>query len=234
VTITTTVSQAVPWPKADLPAQVPRGTWQPAETAPPGPGREVLSIPMCDSRWAEVGSERGAKPVSATVVDAFGKAVGQVVAPAQVSEQQTAVRQPTKSGGRAAYSRWIDVTDAGGTGSVTIDESPYTGAPLEAADRDAFLYGNCEPPARKVMADGTVVQYASAVPSEPFQSLTQGLRIYRPNGVLVEITQRNFGSPDFRLNDDDQSFDRFGRGRETLPLSADQLAAIGEMVAAAG
>jgi hypothetical protein len=234
VTITTTVNKVVPWPRADLPAQVPYGTWQPAETAPPGPGREVLAIPMCSSHWTEEASELGARPVSSPVVDRFGQAVGLIFTPGEAGEQKTAILQPTKPGGGVAYSRWIDVTDAGGTGSVTLDEGKYTGTPLEAADREAFYYGNCEPPIRKAMDDGTIVQYASAVPSEPFQSLTQGLRIYRPNGVVVEITQRNYGSADYRVNDEGTSFDRYGKGRETLPLSADQLASIGEMVAHVG
>ncbi|MEO6081482.1 MAG: hypothetical protein ABIQ18_00040 [Umezawaea sp.] len=234
VTTTTTVSQVVPWPKADLPAQVPYATWEPAATAPPGPERKVLAIPMCDSTWIDQVSELGAQPVSSAVVDVFGKAVGQVVKPATTGEQKTTTIQPTKPGGRVAYSRWIDVTDAGGTGSVTLDEGTYTGTPLAAADQEAFISGNCEPPTRKVMDDGTIVQYSSVSPSEPYQSLTQRLRIYHPNGVVVEITQRNYGSPDFRVNDDGTSFDRFGKGRETLPLSADQLAEIGEMVARVG
>lgn len=234
VTITTTVNQVAPWPAADLPAQTPHGTWVPASSAPPGPGREVLALPLCSAHWTEQVSELGTKPLSAAMADDFGKAVGLVNPLAVVSEKLTAVLQPTSSGGAVAYSHWIDVTDAGGTGSVTINEGTYTGTPLAAADREAFLYGNCEPPNRKVMDDGTIVQYVSAVPSEPFQSLTQGLRIYRPNGVVVEITQRNYGSPDFRTNDEGTSFDRFGKGRQTLPLSDDQLSSIGEALAAAG
>jgi hypothetical protein len=233
VTITTTVNQAVPWPAADLPAQTPYGTWQPAMSAPPEPGRAVLALPLCQSHWSEQVAELGATPMSSTVADAFGKVVGLVVTPAEAGEQKTVILQPTEPGSGVAYSRWIDVTDAGGTGSVTIAEGRYTGTPLAAADREAFLYGNCEPPIRQVMGDGTVVQYVSAVPSEPFQSLTQGLRIYHPDGVVVEIVQRNFGSPDFRVNDAGTAFDRFGKGRPTLPLSADQFSSIGEMVAGA-
>jgi hypothetical protein len=75
-----------------------------------------------------------------------------------------------------------------------------------------------------------VLQYYSVVPSEPFQSLTQSLRIYRPNGLVDEIAVHNFGSPDVRRNDDG-SRDRFGKGRPTLPLTVEQLKTIGLAVA---
>lgn len=232
--VTTTVNQVAPWSTADLPGQTPYGTWQPASSAPPGPGRAVLALPVCESHWTEQVSELGIAPVSPAVADEFGKAVGLVGPLAVAGEQKTVVLQPTEPGGAVGYSRWMDVTDTGGTGSLSIDEGRYTGTPLAAADREAFLYGNCEPPTRRVLDDGTVVQRASAVPSEPFQSLTQGMRIYRPGGVVVEIVQRNFGSPDFRVNDAGTAFDRTGPGRATLPLDDEQFAAIGEHVAHVG
>ncbi len=232
VTTTNTLNKVEPWPTADLPPQVPYGTWQPAASAPPGPGRAVLALPLCESHLGQQAARFEGGPVTPAVAEEFDRAVGLVAGLAVASGPQTAVLRSTAVNA-TSHHRWIDVTDVGGTGSVTITEGTYGGTPLAAADQDAFVHGNCEPPIRQVQDDGTVVQYSSAVPSEPFQSLGQSLRIYRPNGVVVEVVQRNFGSRDFRVNGEGTAFDRFGAGRQTLPLSDDQLMAIGEVVARA-
>ncbi|MET1076277.1 MAG: hypothetical protein ABWY11_26780 [Umezawaea sp.] len=237
VTSTGTVPPPAPelWPVVDLPNQVPYGTWKPAASASPAPGREILNMPQCSVHWEDrVAVDFGTAPVSSEFLDAFVGVIGQVSGLAVPGELKTAVLQSTQNDGQVSFSSWIDVTDVGGTGSLSIAEGRYTGAPLEAADQEAFLSGNCNPPNRLVMDDGTVVQHVSAVPSEPFQSLTQQMRIYRPDGRSVEIVLRNFGSPDFRVDDAGTSFDRFGQGRQTMPLSDAQLEAIGQAVARVG
>ncbi|PRY45981.1 hypothetical protein [Umezawaea tangerina] len=231
VTSTTTPSGPPAWwPVVALPPQTPYGTWQPASSAPPGPGREVLAVPQCDSHWDEqVVVDLGRDTVTPTAAERFDRAIDEVAGVAVPGEPQTATlgtdpAQPT-------HHRWVDVTDAGGTGSLTISEGRYSGTPLEAADREAFLSGNCAPPHRQVRDDGTVLQYSSVIPSEPFQSLTQRMRVYRSNGHVVEIVQRNFGTRDLRVNDADGSFERLGQGRATLPFSDRQFTAVGEEVA---
>jgi hypothetical protein len=231
VTTVATPPQQV-WPKADLPARTPYGTWSPAASAPPGPGSEVLVTPLCDTHDSDLVGHLEHRPVPAEVTDALRKAIGLVAGLAEPSDLKTAVLRPGAP--NADTFQWIDVTDAGGTGSLMIDKRRFDGEPLTAADRDAFPAGNCEPPNRMVKEDGTVLQVSSAVPSEPFQSLTQTLRIFHPGGDLVEITMRNYGSPDLRVTDDGTAFDRFGKGRPTLPLSTEQLMAIGEYLAHVG
>jgi len=231
-TNTAPVVQVTPWPQATLPLLVPYGTWSPAESAPPAPGRPVLPIPLCSAP-----NDRGSQlahgaPVAPAVAKAVGEMIGLVAPLAVPSDLKTAVLRPDTPD--ASHFQWIDVTDAGGTGSVAITEGRFTGTPVDAADRDAFVDRNCSPPNRLVTADGTVLQYASPAPWEPFQSLTQTLRVYRPDGSLVELEQRNYGSPDLRVNEADWSFDHFGKGRGTLPLTPEQLMAIGEHVVRVG
>ncbi|MDQ3786906.1 MAG: hypothetical protein M3422_06645, partial [Actinomycetota bacterium] len=104
----------------------------------------------------------------------------------------------------------------------------YTGTPLAAADEQAFDVGNCDPPKRHVLADGTVLQLYDTRVSEPFQSLTQTLRIFLPNGRMYQVVAQNWGSPDLQTNRDEPGSPiRVGKGRETLPLTEAQLAEIG-------
>jgi hypothetical protein len=226
------IVQVTPWPRVDLPLPVPYGTWSPGESAPPAPGRSVPPIPLCSTPDDRVSQLARSAPMAPAVAKAVGEVVGLVAPLAVPSDLKTAVLRPDTP--EASYFQWIDVTDAGGTGSVVISEGHFPGAPVDAADRDAFADRNCSPPNRLVTDDGTVLQYASPAPWEPFQSLTQTLRIYRPDGTLVELEQRNYGSPDLRVNEDDWSFDHFGKGRGTLPLTAEQLMAIGDYVVHVG
>jgi hypothetical protein len=65
--------------------------------------------------------------------------------------------------------------------------------------------------------------------SEPFQTLTQTLRIYQPDGRAYSVTQFSMGSPDMQPNPKNPQGpkDRVGKGRETLPLTELQLSEIG-------
>jgi hypothetical protein len=224
---------AGPWATADLPTRTPDGTWSPGSSAPPAPGSPVGVHPWCDYRPDDRASQLDrSAPARPEVAKAVGEAVGLVAGLAVPSDLKTAVLRPGSPD--ASYFQWIDVTDVGGTGSVEISEGHFPGTPLAAADQDAFVDRNCTPPNRLVTDDGTVLQYATPALWEPFQSTTQTLRIYHPDGSLVEVEVRNYGSPDYRVGEDGTSFDRFGRGRPTLPLTVEQLMAIGEHVARVG
>jgi hypothetical protein len=129
---------------------------------------------------------------------------------------------------RHAFTYTADVSDAGGTGSVEFSSGRFTGDPLTAADDQAYDMYNCQAPKRHVLADGTVLQIYDVAPSDPFASLNQTLRIYRPDGQLYSLSVRNFGSPDFATNREDPGHPhRVGAGRPTLPLTEAQLAELG-------
>ncbi|GAB2979913.1 hypothetical protein [Saccharothrix stipae] len=222
------------WTTPGLPARAPYGTFTPAWTAPPPPGREILAIPQCDLGTGSRFTSWLAPRPPAPLLDAWASAVRQVAAPAQVSGPHTHTipankdKHPDQVDGHV---QWIDVTDGDGTGSVDIELGRTTLAPLAAADDEAFEEGNCTPPRRLVRADGTVLQFYPVRVSEPFQSLLQVLRIYTPTGDTYALTVMNFGSPDLRFREEDASFDRTGAGRATLPLTEEQLTRIGLAVA---
>jgi hypothetical protein len=226
-TVTTAPSPDAAWPRADLPAHTPYTTWTPGASASPSAGRPVEAVPQCDIgdtfdrnvNTVPAGADLQRRLVDAMRVVATGATVGQLV------EQHLS---PSRPGSVDAYVYRADITDGGGTGSVEFSIGAFTGDPLAAADEQAFDEFNCDPPKREVLADGTVLQVYRWQPSEPFQSLTQVLRIYLPDGQLYTLTVRNFGSPDFAPNPVQPEVpNRVGAGRASLPLTEAQLADLG-------
>ncbi|WP_158073556.1 hypothetical protein [Actinophytocola xanthii] len=231
VVSTSAASAEADWPRAELPARAPDGTWAPGETAPPPSGRAVISKPQCsipdttDRAW---GTVRAAAEVRSTVADALATAAGG----ADVGELVERHYPSSRPGAVDTYDYVADVTDAGGTGSVAFSVGRFDGDPLAAADQQAFDEFNCEPPKRQVLPGGAVVQLYALQPSDPFQSLTQTARIYLPDGQMYMLAVRNFGSPDFAPNPSQpEDPERVRAGRETLPLSERQLADLAETIA---
>lgn len=216
-------------------ARTPYGTFTPGWSAPPPPGREILSLPQCDlGVLDDMATEWSMPHPPPAVLNAWTTAVREVVSPAQVSEPHAhtfpanKAKHPESVDG---HTRWIDVTDVGGTGSVWLRVGRTPLAPLAAADDEVFAVGNCNPPRRAVLDNGAVVQLYEVRVSEPFQSLDLELRVYAPSGDVYAISAANYGSPDFAPQADQRAFNRTGAGRETLPLSEDQLLRIGWAVA---
>ncbi|NUT52845.1 MAG: hypothetical protein HOV94_37000, partial [Saccharothrix sp.] len=235
ITTTTAPTAAAPeWTVVDRPPRTPYGTFTPAWTAPPPAGRKILSIPKCDLSTVGQHTTWLMPRPPAAVLNAWTLAVGRVAAPARVSEPHAHTFPANKEkhpDSVDAHLLWIDVTDDGGTGSVDLEVGHTTLAPLAAADDEVFAQGNCEPPRRLVRADGTVLQYYPVRASEPFQSLDRVLRVYTRTGEIYSIGVRNYGSPDFTPQEDQRAFNRTGAGRETLPLTEEQLTRIGLAVA---
>jgi hypothetical protein len=208
------------WGRADLPPRSPYATWAPGNTAPPPPGYPKLDTPMCD---AEVGElvHLGEDPIPPEFNQRLKPGLKAVAPSSKIGEVADSSR-------KNSYELNIDVGDGAGVGSVRIIAGPFGGKPLEAADRHAFERGNCQPPKREVRPDGTVLQVYSVVPSEPFQSLTQALVIYRTDGTRVAVIQQTWGSADTVLDKKSGAYNRTGKGRPTLPLSELQLAELGD------
>jgi hypothetical protein len=229
-TVTSAPTEAA-WPRADLPAQTPYGTWTPGNTAPPPVGRQIEQVPLCsipDTSGRTVDTVRADADLRQRMTDAANAAAGGATVGVLVELHL----RPHKPGDVDAYTYTADITDTGGTGSVMFSIGAFTGDPLAAADEQAFDEFNCDPPKRSVLADGTVTQIYAMYPSEPFQSLIQTLRIYRPDGTLYTVEVRNFGSPDFATNREQPEYPRrVGAGRPTLPLTEAQLADLGLAIA---
>lgn len=182
------------WPRVDLPGQIPYGTFVPVPTAPGGVA--VLPVPLCKGPTAV---HDRLDTTQASRLRPILLAAARAVAPAaKIGELVERHTTATRPGGRDSYSYSVDITDDGGTGSIMLSLGDFTGPPLAAADAHAFDQANCAPPKRKVLGDGTVLQVYSVLPSEPFQSLTQVVRVFRPDNELVQVTVANWGSPDIR------------------------------------
>jgi hypothetical protein len=241
-----------PWPRAGLPAHSPDTTWTPAPTAPPPAGWPTGPVPRCEipdtadrdldsvradqaalqqRAWQAMAAVIGVPSVSRSTDPSVPESSGSSAAvsdDATVGPLLETKLSSTRPNTRDAFTYTADVSDAGGTGSVMFTFGRFTGDPLTAADDQAYDMGNCQPPKRHVLADGTVLQIYDVAPSEPFASLDQTLRIYLPDGQLHSLSVRNFGSPDFATNRDDPAHPhRVGAGRPTLPLTEAQLAELG-------
>jgi hypothetical protein len=233
ITTTDVPPDGVQWPRVDLPARTPDRTWSPGWTAPAAPGRTILNTPLCDPGNPAIQPDIPAPPAVRQQVHA---ALVAAAAPAGVGDlvERRIPASPGKLGDVDSYDYTADITDAGGTGSVRLTVAAGTGDPVQAADREAFALFNCDPPRRTTSANGTILQLYPILPSEPFQSLIQTLRIYPAHGPRYQIEVCNFGSPDFAPNPAQPEFpSRIGAGRQTLPLTEHQLAAIGQTIAEA-
>jgi hypothetical protein len=228
VAATGTTPTEAPWPRADLPAHSPHTTWTPAPTAPPPAGWPTGPVPRCeipDITGRDLDSVRADLPALQQQV---WQALAEVAENATVGLLGQLKLPSTGPNPHDTFTYTADVTDTGGTGSVVLTFGRFTGDPLTAADEQAYDMGNCQPPKRHVLADGTVLQIYDVAPSDPFASLNQTLRIYLPDGQLYSLSVRNFGSPDFATNREDSGHPhRVGPGRPTLPLTEKQLAELG-------
>ncbi|WP_234995508.1 hypothetical protein [Streptoalloteichus hindustanus] len=230
----TTSVPAFAWPRVDLPPRTPYGTWSPGWTAPPPPDRPLVTRAWCSSdERDEIRPFVGSRPVDDRELRAFMASTRAAAGPVRVSEpSRWDSKESPGSLKQPSFRFEVDLTDEKGTGSLAVEASRLEESPERAADRHAFSYRNCQPPHRKVLPDGTVLQMYEVVPSEPFQSLVQKAAVYRPDGTLFTLSLQNWGSPDVRPDRRTPgAVDRFGPGRATLPLGEAQLAAVAEGLA---
>lgn len=219
------VVHTMTWPRVNTPPQQPYGTWTPGSTAPPPPDRPILQLPECDMRPGKlalsttIGTER--------LPDAF---LTKWVASVRQQLPEMRVSELTPGLGNPAYQ--VDLTDLRGTGSVQLTAGRFTGTPQEYADDSLWETGDCEPPYRTVLRDGTIVQLHSVHAFEPFQSLVQVMNVYRADGLVYQLRLTNSGSPDVRPDPKQPtSWERIGAGRPTLPLSDEQFSRLGPTIA---
>lgn len=221
------------WPMADLEGQIPYDTFQPGDVSgsPSAPHVQVLPYPLCE--YPDQLHERtNVYPAADDQLAAFVQAVRAAAPTARVASPIVRHLEATRPGQHDSYFYSADITDSGGTGSVTLEAGDFTGTPLEVADAQAFDLANCAPPKRHVLGDGTVLQVYELRPAEPFQSLSRALRIFRPDGRMLQVTVASWGSPDFAPDPAQPGMPvRTGPGRPTLPLTEGQLAEVGLAIA---
>ncbi|MDX8049512.1 hypothetical protein SK571_08995 [Lentzea sp. BCCO 10_0798] len=222
-----TVEHALTWPRVNTPPQTPYGTYSPASTAPPPPGRAIISMPRCNigqRKWAMKVPVGGVKPTDEFVQ----KWIGTVRA--QLPEMRVSDLSPRLDKAPALdYS--VDLTDAGGTGSVRLSLGRFAGTPLEYADDNLWTSGDCAPPYRTTLPDGTIVQLHSVRAAEPFQTLLQVMEVFRPDGLMLQLDLANYGSADLRPAAQEGYWERTGAGRATMPLTDEQFSRLGPAIA---
>jgi hypothetical protein len=219
------VEHALGWPRVNTPAQQPYGTWTPASTAPPPPGSPILTLPRCDMqpRKLQESISIGSEELPAEFIDKWIGTVRQQLPGVQVGTLSPRIGHPTYE---------VDLTDQGGTGSVSLSAGRFTGPAVQYADDSLWFTGDCEPPYRQVLPDGTIVQLHGMHVFEPFQTLEQVMTVFRPDGRAFRLVQHNYGSKDMRPDPKQAGvWERIGAGRPNLPLSEEQFARLGPAIA---
>lgn len=221
------VEHALTWPRVDVPPQTPYGTWSPASTAPPPAGRVVLSMPRCNigqRKW-EMKAHVGSVKPNDEFVERWIGTVREQLPEVQVSKLAPRLDKST-------YLEYaVDLTDAGGSGSVRLTLGRFAGTPLEYADDNIWTSGDCRPPYRTTLPDGTIVQLHSVRAAEPFQTLLQVMEVFRPDGLMLQLEQANYSSKDLLPAQQAGFWERVGPGRANLPLSDEQFSRLGPAIA---
>jgi hypothetical protein len=195
----------------------------PRSTAAKGPGWEQMAFPdgmSCrDVPVAQLPPEPDITILPRAVVEtAFTSAVAGVVGkqPA-VTMAEWVERSPKQEGPRGYLA--VEVPMAGGNGEVQLEVVRYGGTPEEIADASLSVYGNCVPPLRMSLGDGTVLQLYpvngadTAAPTRPVQ-------IYRPGNRMYIVTAAGYSQ------DDATPHGGLAGGRGALPLTRQQLAQV--------
>lgn len=133
-----------------------------------------------------------------------------------------------------AGTAWLDIVDAGGAGSLYLQAQTYAGTPSDAADADSYVNGTCTPPSRRTLANGAVLQLYSAEANDPGHP-SQALRVYTTDHRLYVLIAEGFSSADWTQARDGESGQLIvpkGAGRRSLPLTEQQLADVGQILAA--
>jgi hypothetical protein len=99
----------------------------------------------------------------------------------------------------------VGIATGDGTGQLILDAAFYGGTPEQAADSSVVVFGNCGPPSRRVLADGTVLQLYPVHTNLP--QPTQFVYMFRPSGYTYRL---------------------ISAGETELPVTETQLAAIAE------
>jgi len=162
------------------------------------------------------------------VEGAYFGAIDEVIEPAVDPAVPGWEEHSAKAGGPRGYlAAKIPVDDA--YGELQLEAVVFPGTPTQMADASLYSYGDCLPPARRTLADGTVMQLYQADVRDPEQPV-QHLQVYRPDGRMYVLTAVGWSEEDHVPAAGGGHFITGGRGK--LPVTEQQLIEIAEHMVA--
>ena len=201
----------------------------PVAPAPAGPlpGWETIEIDEATCKRNPLINVPGTPPDSLlpqhVVEQAFGNAVVTVTGPMANAITAEWQEYSPKADGPRGYVR-AEVPMSNGNGQLQLEAYVFGGTPAAQADASLYAYGDCRPPARRVLPDGTVLQLFQRDNFDPEQP-TQHLQIYRPDGREYIITSAGWSEADMVPVAGSTAYTVEG-GRGDLPTDDAQLAEV--------
>jgi hypothetical protein len=204
-------------------------TTAPPKPAGPLPGWETIPLDETSCKQTPLRNVPGKPPEAilpqALVEPAFTGAIAEVVNPAVIPLSATWEAFSPKAHGPRGHVV-AEIPMGNGNGQLQLEAQVFPGTPEQIADASLYTYGDCKPPARRTLDDGTVMQLYQAdvrVPEQPVQHL----QVYRPEGRYYIITAAGWSEQDMVPVAGSTGFTIEG-GRGKLPTTAAQLAEIAE------
>ncbi len=199
----------------------------PAKPTGPMPGWKTIPIDEGTCTKNPAHSVPGTPPETilpqTRVQPAFTSAVESVVgAGVKVTERSWTEYSPKADGPRGYLA--VEVPMDNGFGQLQLEAQVFPGTPTQIADATLYAYGDCRPPARHVMPDGTVLQLFQPDFLRPERPM-QHLQVYRPDGRYYVITAAGWSEADMVPISGSSGFTVEG-GRGKLPVTQQQLADI--------
>lgn len=206
--------------------QVAESTTAPPAPTGPLPGWRTMEIDASTCKQNPLINVPGTPPDTllpeVLVTAAFTGAIEAVRGPlAGAATAQWEEYSPKAEGPRGYVEAEVPMDN--GNGQLQLEAQVYGGTPTARADAELYAYGDCRPPARHVLADGTVLQMFQADTRSPEQP-TQHLRVYRPDGRVYIVTAAGWSEADMVPVGGGAYMTKGGRGK--LPTTDEQLAEI--------
>ncbi|MDQ3788700.1 MAG: hypothetical protein M3422_15830, partial [Actinomycetota bacterium] len=192
----------------------------------PMPGWETIPIDETTCKNNPAHHVPGTAPKTilpqALVEPAFTSAVRSVVGKEPTTAEAVWTDFSQKARGPRGYLA-VEVPMDNGNGQLQLEAEAFPGTPTQMADASLYGYGDCRPPARHVMPDGTVLQLFQANSLHPEQP-TQHLQVFRPDGSRYVVTAAGWSEADMVPIGGGGYGIEGGRGK--LPVTQEQLADI--------
>lgn len=207
--------------------QVAGSTTASPPPAGPLPGWRTIEIDEATCRQNPMINVPGTPPQSLLPQDvvepAFVNAVVTATGPMADATSSHWEEYSPKADGPRGYVV-TEIPMGNGNGQLQLEAQVYGGTPTAKADATLYAYGDCRPPARHTLPDGTVLQMFQRDDFNPEQP-AQHLQIYRPDGREYIITSAGWSEADMVRVAGSTAYSIEG-GRGDLPTDDAELAEV--------